>query len=248
MAAPKSQLLTGLGKPFEVLRSLVNAVLNEGGSDEDVERLLSPDKVLAREVARVIMSRTVENTLPNLTFAIWQMVYEQMDGIDDVARGLLGLDLTPRPGLWVIPVLQGVAPNKVVAALRRLKVNVWSYIDDLDALVNENDRDPKDGSYVIYCRQTIEADEQFKSLSVNELKTQGIKGLTLTERLLIEPAYFLATDGHLDVQNLTLCSGSRRPDGRVPSVSWDLDDRRVYVSVWSPSDRRVNLCCREAIS
>ncbi len=140
-------------------------------------------------------------------------------------------------GCWGIPVLKGVTPNKVVKVLRRLNVAMSLYFEDLDKSVTINDRDPKDGSYWIQCTATIEADEENKNLSANMLAERGTKGLTLLERLLLELAYWLTTTKHLDIKNITLCSGSRYSDGSVPSVGWGSDYREVCVDWYSPDSR-----------
>lgn len=43
---------------------------------------------------------------------------------------------------------------------------------------------------------------------------------TLRERILMELAYFEETGKHLDVDNITLCAGSRNRYGGMPTVYW----------------------------
>ena len=69
-------------------------------------------------------------------------------------------------------------------------------------------------------RDRQEADEELKNKSANDLKSDGTNCVTLEERLLLEMMYFRETGKHLDIQNITLCAGSRRPRGGVPRVSW----------------------------
>lgn len=148
------------------------------------------------------------------------------------------------PAYWHIPVLSGLTPNKVVKIFRRLGVDMSLYVDDLDTSVPINDRDPKNGSYLISCKAIIEADEENKNLSANMLTNRGFRGLTLLERLLLELAYYLATTKHLDITNVTLCSGSRLSDGDVPGVSWSTNSCEVYVSWYDPDCRSDNLRAR----
>jgi hypothetical protein len=96
----------------------------------------------------------------------------------------------------------------------------WRYSNDLDSAVPTNDRDPKNGAYAVWFRDRIEADKELRDLSADMLKGRDIKGITLLERLLFEPVYFMETGKHLDIQNRTLCSGSRDSGGRVPSARW----------------------------
>ena len=150
---------------------------------------------------------------------------------------------------WPVPVLKGATCNKVVVALRRLGVNVYTYVDDLDKNVTVNDRDPdRDGSYAVSVKAIVEADEENKNKSAEMLAEEGHKGMTLLERLLLELAYFLTTRKHLDVKNITLCAGSRHSHGCVPKVNWRPDYRKVYV-VWSSLGNRYdNLRSRSVFS
>ena len=111
-----------------------------------------------------------------------------------------------------------------------------------------NDRNPKDGSYWVRCKASVEADEKNKNLSADNLAQKGIKGLTLLERLLLELAYYLASGAHLDVTTITLCSGSRRSDGDVPRVRWGSGNRGVCVDWCGPGYCGDDLRARAAVS
>ena len=130
---------------------------------------------------------------------------------------------------WPIYVPEGLTCSKVVDALREAGSRVWAYHDDLDQEVTHNDRDPKNGSYAIQVKATVEADQDLKNFSAHKLKEQGHQGITLLERLLLELSYFLTTDQHLDAENITLCAGSRLRGGGVFEVGWDPYNRRVLV-------------------
>jgi hypothetical protein len=123
----------------------------------------------------------------------------------------------------------------------------WKYTDsDLDTVVSRNDRDPKNGTYAVWLRDRVEADEELKNKSANNLKRKGIKGITLLERLLFGLKYFRETGKHLDIINWTLCAGSRHSDGDVPSVGLDVDDLEVH---WRPLSRTCgSLRAREVVS
>ena len=54
MARPISELLKNFGKMFEVTKVLINAILDMGGSDDDLLRVLK-DKTLARKFAEIVM-------------------------------------------------------------------------------------------------------------------------------------------------------------------------------------------------
>lgn len=177
----------------------------------------------------------VPNGTSNLN---WLLVYEKL-GLSAEYTEFAEANkatLAGRPGIWTTPVLKGVTCNKEVAALRKLGVTMSLFTKDLDASITVNDRDPnKTGSYVVSFAANVEADENLRNLSANQLAEQGVKGITLLERLILELAYFLTTGKHLDQINITLCSGSRRSDGGVPLVHWRVDDRLLCV-FWSYPD------------
>jgi hypothetical protein len=99
-----------------------------------------------------------------------------------------------------------------------------------------------------YFKKNLEADEELKNKSANELEKMGVKGMTLRERLLMELAYFNETGQHLDIDNITLCSGSRYSDGDVPDVSWGVDHRGLCVGRYDPGTADDDLRARAVVS
>ena len=94
-------------------------------------------------------------------------------------------------------------------------------------------------------KANIEADEEHKNKSADDLEKEGIVGITLRERLLLELNYYSFTGKHLDIDNITLCAGSRDSGGGVPSVDWRGD--RLQVG-WCLSGRAGDgLRVREAV-
>ena len=180
----------------------------------------------------------------------WRKVYEFLGmtaEYDEFAK--TQADFNADKSLWTIPVVKGVTCNKVVEALKSRDVAFYLYANDLDKAVTENDRDPnRDGSYAIGFARKVEADEENKNLSADQLKEQNHKGITLLERLLLELGYFMATGQHLDARNITLCSGSRYSDGNVPYGHWNSGNRKVYVYWSNPVNRNVILRSRSAVS
>lgn len=120
--------------------------------------------------------------------------------------------------------------------------DIYSYID-LSKIVSE-----RKGNYTVCFKNVQEADEENKNLSANELKEKGVKGITLEERLLLEILYFKKTGKHLDIDNLTLCAGSRHHDGHVPCVDWSSDNRQVNVDWYNPDDSNDNVRSRSVVS
>lgn len=185
----------------------------------------------------------------DITAEVWQEAYQLMGMSSEYEEFAKTNEVKADPSRWVVQAIKGVTCNKAVAALRELGVNVETYGVDLDKEVTANDRDPnRDGSYQVSFAKNVEADPEFAGKSANQLKEQNHKGITLLERLLLELAYFIATGKHLDEKNVTLCSGSRRSDGRVPSVYWNSEDRGVYVGWYRPDHALVHLRSRSVVS
>lgn len=168
---------------------------------------------------------------------------------------VFGLDLDPiaielpdeRDGFgWIVLVAKGLTRNAVFAlCLKRFEGKAWRYYDDLDKKVAKNDRQPTE-SYVVRVRDGVEADDCHKNKSANATAEAGIKGVTNLERMLLELWYHWKTNGHLDQESLTICSGSRYADGSVPSAHWS--GGGFFVSNVNPGSADVNWRVRETVS
>jgi len=120
----------------------------------------------------------------------------------------------------------------------------------LDEVVT-SDRTAKNNSYAVWVRNRVEADEELKNLSANDLKKKSIPGITLEERLIYELKYFQETGEHLDIDHSTLCSGSRcsvtlSPAAAVPNVGWG--DGFLLVYYFYPDDAFPSLRARQVVS
>jgi len=175
----------------------------------------------------------------------WKAFYLKVFGIK---LDLAGLELpATRVGFdRLVVVAEDLAINSALQACRD-HFSVYSCWDNLDKEVSRNDRSPSK-TYVIRLRDRIEADEEFADVSANQLKERGVKGITLLERLLLELMYFTQTGKHLDLENVTLCAGSRGSYGSVPSVDWDSGDDGLRVHWYSPGDSHDGLLTREVVS
>jgi hypothetical protein len=96
----------------------------------------------------------------------------------------------------------------------------WQYADDLDESIVKNDRDPRNASYALWVKDVREADEENANQSANNLAAKNHLGLTILERMLLEADYFFEHGEHMDLQNVTLCAGSRYRVGYVPCARW----------------------------
>lgn len=67
MARKRSEFLRGFGKAFEIFKALTDAVLERGGDDSNVERILT-SKILRAKLADLITE------FQNSVFAVWKTV------------------------------------------------------------------------------------------------------------------------------------------------------------------------------
>lgn len=176
----------------------------------------------------------------------WQSIYSQYFHISvDLSGVVIPVNYDPDKHFCVI-VAKGITINEAVKGLKKL-FKVFLYAKDLDANVVDNNR-VADKDYAILFNKNIEADEEFKNLSANQLKEKDINGITLLERLLLEILHFDATRKHLDVKNATLCSGSRDSVGHVPLVDWYSDDSKLDVYWYQPGSFNYFLRARVVVS
>lgn len=139
----------------------------------------------------------------------------------------------------LIIVAQGMTPQRLYDKCVEL-FPCWRWTNDnLDKVV-ESRRTSKDRAYAIWVRDRVEADEELKNMSAEQLDEDGIPGISLEERFIYEFKYFKETGKHLDIQNVTLCTGSRDSDGDVPGVGWDGGELSFYwyYSLYADGDLR----------
>lgn len=177
------------------------------------------------------------------TIASWKLFYTEVFGI------ILDLSVLKIPEKRegfdrLIVVANGLTLNGVYDACTK-KFPCRCYTEDLNIAVPTNDRIAKE-SYAVWVRERVEADEELKNQSADNLADQKIIGITLLERMLYELKYFMETGKHLDIENWTLCSGSRDSDGFVPYAYWC--DGRFGVGWLYRSCRSLDLRSREAVS
>ncbi len=181
---------------------------------------------------------------PVRQLADWKIFYKNLFGFN--------LDLSQvkipkrQPGFdRLLVIAQGLTPDKVFEICQK-RFKCWRYTEDLDkATEGRNDREPTQ-TYTIWVRDRVEADEELKNLSAEELQKQKIPGITLLERLIYELKFWDETAKHLDIQNLTLCSGSRNPGGGVLNVDWSSD--RLRVDWYAPQDADPSFRARAVVS
>lgn len=150
----------------------------------------------------------------------------------------------PLPGdNWPIVTLPGLTMNTVVERMRK-ELRVVTYRDDLDRNVF-SDRMAVSMPRLTLVRARVEADEELKAKSAETLAAEQVVCTTFPETLRL--FFFKWSQGvKLDEHTATLCAGSRRLDGDVPSAGWR--GGGFYVYYYYPQGAHSNIRARAASS
>jgi hypothetical protein len=234
-----------VGQVKDIIATLSQSVPN-GMTSTDAQRILGGKKKFIADIKEVFARYTTAAPMDSLLIE-WQDFYRGEFGIEldlstlVIPERKVGLDR-------LLVIAEGMTIQRVYGQCSQ-RFKTWKYTDkDLDTAIPMNDRDPKNGTYAIWVRDTVEADEQFSNKSANDLKVANHIGITILERLIYELKYFKETGKHLDIDNVTLCSGSRNSVGFVPYVRWDRSDSAVRVHWCNDDYRGSNLRSREVVS
>ncbi len=162
---------------------------------------------------QIIVPTGMDNSLQS-----WSEFYKRYFGIT-VDFSLVKIPDDPGGFDRIIFIPQGLKLNGILKAMLKALIKWWTFAtnDDLDKAVTKNDRVPTQ-AYAIRCRERVEADEELKGLSANQIEERKIQCMTLFERAIYGLKYYSETGEHLDIVNWTLCAGSRNSDGDVPSM------------------------------
>ncbi len=250
MAARTSLTVEMKARLFDLIGDVIEAV-REGNRDPmSVAAVLQEIKNHADFAGNLgltsLVTERVANDLEALTQ--WQLLYREVFDIElDVS--LIAMPKACCPGFGrLIVVAEGMTPNRIFEAMGKLFPS-WRYTDDLDASLDpERAKRKASRAYAIRCRGRIEADEELKNRSADDLDRDGVNTMTLEERLLYEIIYFRETGRHLDQECITICSGSRFRYGRVPRVSWYPRAGEAYVRWCNPGDRGDAIRARAVVS
>jgi len=158
----------------------------------------------------------------------WEKIYQECFGLRKNFSDInIPKKYDPKKHFPVI-VAKGLTIKEVV---KGMKFRVDSGTHELATINSRSDRTAKNGDYIVLFFKNIEADEELKGLSAQQLEAISHKGITWIERLLLEVLYYNITKKHLDCYNRTLCSGSRP----IQSIFWNGIDG-VLVSRWCYPD------------
>lgn len=117
---------------------------------------------------------------------------------------------------WKVEDRPDQKTSQILTELKSL-FTVWSWLDDAEL---DKQFPPPEKPTTRYFAKNVEADPELANKSAADLEQEGGEYITLRERLLLELQYFKETGHHLDVENWTLCAGSRYAGGYVPCVYW----------------------------
>lgn len=210
----------------------------------DADAVLANKGPLVAEI-RSVFEKYAPSGLANRQLATWQKIYHDHF---DITLGLTTIP-THRKGFdRLMVVAQGVTTQQAYDACAKLFPCWKSTNDNLDEAVPTNERMPVAGAYAFWVRDRIEADEELKNLSANDLTGRETTTETVLERELHELIYFLETGKHLDIKNMTLLAGSRSRDGGVPYAVWSDGGFSVHIYWYDPGDANDRLRAREVVS
>ncbi len=231
------------------------AVINKLGGMEGLRRFLA-DELVVVEKSKQISADGLSNA--GITFAAspipdTRLFFEEMAQFHGDVYDIVKLPEVklPEPRLgfcWGLIMAPGITIEQDIAGCKK-DFEVWRWTDDdLDVLTKgRHVRDAfAHGPYAIWFRDRVEADEELKNKSYNDLIQLGISGITLPERIRLERWFFWKTKNHLDIKNITLCSGSRYSVGFVPYVHWC--GSGLWVGWCGPGVASGNLRAREVVS
>lgn len=151
---------------------------------------------------------------------------------------------------WGVVMPQDLSAQHMLDVLKsRFDGKLWQWCQNLDQALNpeKEARTATNRPYVIWCRDRVEADEELKNLSANDLTERGVNCMTEPERILLEGWFHWKTSSHLDVRNVTLSAGSRYSDGGVPNANW-YGFCGFYVSRFYADGRLSSIRAREVVS
>lgn len=239
----KNQTVLSIGQMKELICAIIQGVQIDL-SVKEAQYWIGNKGELAGKI-KAIFKQESELVVSDISVLLsdWQNFYSEL-GIEADFSNLKIPEKQPGFDRLII-VAKGMTPQLLYDKCKEL-FPCWKWTDENLNKIVESERTAKNSAYAIWVRNRVEADEELKNLSADDLKNKNIPGITLEERLIYELKYFKETKNHLDVKNITLCAGSRCSDGRVPHVDWFFGRLELY---WSSSVLRDDgLRARRAVS
>ncbi|MFH1867160.1 MAG: hypothetical protein ABIJ81_03730 [Patescibacteria group bacterium] len=210
----------------DVVATLCQAI-PKGMTSSDAQSISGKKGKFIADIRQVFAKYSTASVLASVLLE-WQDLWKEFGVSLDLSELVIPECQEGFDRLLVIP--QGIGAERVFQRCKST-FGAWKYTDcGLDEVVPTNDR-TNIKTYEVWIRDRVEADKELKNMSANTLAQAKILGVTLLERLVYEWKYFKESGKHLDIQKITLCSGSRDADGNVPCVYWLGGKLRVH---WAP--------------
>lgn len=233
------------GQRRDILATLTQS-LPDGISFEDAQSILGNKGPLVRNLRHTI-EKYMPSSLANKQLLTWQKLYHDHFGIElDIQT--VNVPIHRKGYDRLIVVAKGITIEQAYNVCAKLFRCCKSTSKSLDEAIPTNNRTPVNSSYAVWVRDRVEADEELKNLSADNLAAKSIATTTVLERELFELVYFIETGKHLDIGNFTLNAGSRSSDGCVPRASWYDSEFRVSVRWVFPAHSDDYLRAREVVS
>lgn len=193
---------------------------------------------LLEDTRDVLIARVLQKNLGEKVRSLREFFYNVPQDWQDFYQTEFGLDLSKtrikipekKEGFnRLLAIAPGMTANKAYEACeKRFACKKMSGMpQNLDS-VFYNQRDYRNGAYAIWVRDSQEADYELGTeVTADEMDNrhlfEGLDTETLTERLIHELKYWSETGDHLDIDSITLCSGTKMSDSDVPRVEFNID-------------------------
>ena len=180
----------------------------------------------------------------------WAKYLKEIFGVGMPGRKKLVLPKVHQSFGWGIVRVPDLSAQRMLNVLKpRFDGKLWQWCQDIDAVLDpeKEARTTAKGPYGVWCRDRVEADEEHKNRSANDLAELGINCMTEPERIALEGWFHWKTGGHLDIKNVTLSEGSRYLDGNVPFAFW-FSSYGFYVDRCNVDRRYGSIRAREVVS
>lgn len=167
-------------------------------------------------------NQNIERSLePRFQFLAWQLFLKEVfNRVVDLSKSQLP---ESREGFnWLIVVPKGLTLEEIYRKCRRSFMITTYRIDEYDYLKSIDSVRTAEKTYALWVRNLVEAEEHL-NMSADDCGEEGVPGMTLEERLLLELFFQWKTGEHLDLEFSTLCSGSQTAFGSIPYVSLSSD-------------------------
>jgi len=215
---------------------------------EQLPRDLDPAKVRYYSAKKSRLGKALRELLAKpqevINLPEWQDFFRRVLGRN---VDLSNLHIPAKPDYLCRPIVNPgcFTPNDLYDACTKL-FKTWRYTNDLNVIKDVVSRPAT--PYVIWVRDTEEADQDMANISANQITERKINTETLSERLIHELKFYDETKKHLDEKNYTLCASSRDPHGDVPGVRWSSVYGKMSVGWCFLDDRHDSIRARVAIS